>query len=135
MKIDPEYPQKISVNQLARSLGISRELADTVIAVLADANPDDFSDSTRRWLDQCWTRPRWSEIVMHVLNDILGGRGIVPIWPEDPDDNRLIATYVNAGDLDSPTVIFDRRSWVIRVTSISEYLGELQRDGVAYRWL
>ena len=80
---------------------------------------------TCRWLDQCFHRPRNSEIKLEALDELLRTCGVEPIRIEGAWIDRyymdIVASYLNVGETYATTLLLDHEEQRWRLTSWGDF--------------
>lgn len=84
---------------------------------------------TCRWFNSCYNPPRNNELILEALNELLGGCGVEGIEHEDiyvdHYHRNFVASYINTGHSDSPTILLDHVKNRWRLTSWAEFYESL----------
>lgn len=70
---------------------------------------------SNRYFDRCRIAPRYSERVLHCLNEVLGMHGVEVITR----DGNVVAKYLNSGDTYTPTLM--RINGRFQIASVGDY--------------
>lgn len=121
--------------KLMADLDITIEEASDVIAIVRghlDPLRDDRFRNTQQWAGQCYNPPSKAELKMEALNELLCGCGVEAIEHRDIRvshyHGNTVAIYVNFGDTYIPTVLYDTRCGVFRITSWGDFYESLRPD-------
>jgi len=116
--------------RLAETFDVS--LLDATLALLIirgrwqpERSPKRFP-RTCRWLQQCYHRPRGSEIKLAALDELLRTYGVEPIRIEGAFIDRyhfdIVASYLNTGDAYATTLLLDHDEQRWTLTSWGDFL-------------
>ena len=73
-----------------------------------------FPESNKHF-DRCYITPRYSERVLHCLNEVLGMHGVKALTR----DGEVVADYLNSGDTYVPTLMYIKGKF--RISSVGDY--------------
>jgi hypothetical protein len=121
--------------RIAERLNISLFDANIALSIIRGrTNPENFArrfPRTYGWINQCYHKPRASEIALEALNELLGTHGVEVIRDERfhcPFDSYLgdiVASYLNTGDAYATTILLDHISSKWRLISWGDFVESL----------
>lgn len=112
-----------SIKTLCESLHIDKDKAKLVRALIKKeqkTTDENLFPSTFQWIQVCYHRPSWTEMVLSCFNEILEGYGVEAIQGES--FRFPLMTYVNLGETYQPTLLFCYKSQAFRVQSWGDYV-------------
>ena len=84
---------------------------------------------TNAWLNQCYHKPRRSEIALHALDEILFTHGVEAISDSrfyvDRYHGEIIAAYINTGDTYATTILLNHLDKKWQLTSWGDFVESL----------
>jgi len=114
---------KIGYGSKSRILALDKgqELIDVITG---NKTPLDYN-SVEQWINQCYSMPRDSELILQALDEILEGYGV-----ESIDGDSYInsyyrysrGSYINTGDTYSQTLVLDHKNDTIHLTSWGDFV-------------
>lgn len=120
----------MKATRLAKTFDVSLLNANLALLILRDRwtpqrSPKRFP-RTCRWLDQCYHRPRNSEIKLEALDELLGTYGVEVIRIEGAWVDHYycdsVASYLNVGDAYATTLLLDHEQQRWTLTSWGDFL-------------
>jgi hypothetical protein len=90
-------------------------------------------ESVKKFFKSCYCRPKNDEIIMLIINNILGGCGVEAIMIEEYFDDyyqNIIACYCNMGDSYKPTIIYDNKKKKYIIKTVGDYIENLLQNNV-----
>lgn len=97
-----------SVKRLMAELGLDREHANKVRALLHGAKQPDEYKSVQDWLRQCFHEPDYVEQLLVALNEVCDTCGVEYLGRENPDTyrERPKFAFLNTGDMYASTLFY-----------------------------
>lgn len=124
----------MKASRIAEEFNVSLFDANLALLIIRGrVKPEDHPrrfPATNYWLTSCYHFPRRKEIKMEALNELLQCCGVEAISVEgefiDSYHRDIVATYLNTGDTYSPTILYDNRNSVFKLTSWGDFYESLQ---------
>lgn len=124
----------MKASRIAEEFNVSLFDANLALLIIRGrVKPEDHPrrfPATNYWLNSCYNLPRRKEIKMEALNELLQCCGVEAISVEgefiDSYNRDIVATYLNTGDTYSPTILYDNRNSVFKLTSWGDFYESLQ---------
>lgn len=126
----------MKASRIAEEFNVSLFDANLALLIIRGrVKPEDHPrrfPATNHWLASCYHFPRRKEIKMEALNELLQCFGVEAISVEgefiDSYHRDIVATYLNTGDTYSPTILYDNRNSVFKLTSWGDFYESLQTE-------
>jgi hypothetical protein len=116
------YP---SVDKIESIGGIDREDAIRIRRLLDGRDDPESYEAGQKLVRACFHQPGRIQLVMHVVNDLLGTHGVEYIRA----NGDAVADYCNTGDGYNWTVLYDIERGVFYVTSWADWIETAENNG------
>lgn len=119
-----------SIKTLQTRLSLPRERAIQLRKLLDGRLDPETFESVKKWVGQCYHKPRKSELVMCAANELLETHGVEAIEGSEYTDSyhgHIRYTYCNTGDAYAATLI---RDCVKGRYLVSDWGTLVERDGL-----
>ena len=92
-------------------------------AIIRNEIEPDTIPAVQAWINQCWNRPKRSELKMCALNALIHGHGVEAIFAPG-SSTTVLASYVNMGDTYNATILHDRN---YRLTTWGDWVEQWEK--------
>lgn len=113
---------------LTQLRGIDYQRQTAIKKIILGLNDPEKYEAVREWRDRLRSEPLDYELKLRAIDSIMDAHGLETLIADET--GKAIASYVNNGDIYSPTILYDHENQEFLITSWGEFLEEWRADNL-----